>query len=389
MRSILLLLLFRLIAADSAGFNPAHHPPTAPYPGPLISNVTVFQPPLDYTVPRTLYARTLQLTSGVFLATWENYGPNNNSYPYFPIYQSFDSGLTWSLRSQVYDTQNGWGLRYQPFLYMLPVAIGSYPAGTLLLSGSSIPQDLSQTWIEIYASRDEGYTWEFVSHVAQGGKAIPKNGETPVWEPFLLALEGQLIVFYSDQRDPLHTGQKLVHQVTSDLINWGPIVDDVAYPQNNTWRPGMTTISYLPGSEKWILTYEFYGAEEVDFAVYYRLSESPLTFDDKEAYVIRSTKGLVPKGSPYNVWTPAGRDANGTIVVSCGDYPQVFVNYGLAEPGSEWFEMETPENSSYTRSLMVETYTDDRKVLIVGGGVLGGKTNRVSASEIDVSWIAT
>lgn len=151
----------------------------------------------------------------------------------------------------------------------------------------------------------------------------------------------------------------------------------------------MTTISYLPGSEKWILTYEFYGAEEVDFAVYYRLSESPLTFDDKEAYVIRSTKGLVPKGSPYNVWTPAGRDANGTIVVSCGDYPQVFVNYGLAEPGSEWFEMETPENSSYTRSLMVETYTDDRKVLIVGGGVLGGKTNRVSASEIDVCRIAT
>ena len=37
----------------------------------------------------------------------------------------------------------------------------------------------------------------------------------------------ELICYYSDQRDPAH-GQKLVHQVSSDLQNWGPVVTDEA-----------------------------------------------------------------------------------------------------------------------------------------------------------------
>ena len=46
----------------------------------LLSNVTIFDPPKDYTVPRTLYARTLLLnqageSNNVLLATWENYLP--------------------------------------------------------------------------------------------------------------------------------------------------------------------------------------------------------------------------------------------------------------------------------------------------------------------------
>ena len=66
----------------------------------LLSNVTIFTPPSNYTIPRTLYARTLLLnqnceTDNVLLATWENYLPNNDSFPYTPIYQSFDLGETW------------------------------------------------------------------------------------------------------------------------------------------------------------------------------------------------------------------------------------------------------------------------------------------------------
>lgn len=125
------------------------------------TNVTIFSPPSNYTIPRTLYARTLLLnqdceTDGVLLATWENYLPNNDSFPYFPIYQSLDGGRTWSERSRVYDQVNGWGLRYQPFLYELPEAIGNYSAGTILLAGNSIPDDLSKTQIDLYASTDKG-----------------------------------------------------------------------------------------------------------------------------------------------------------------------------------------------------------------------------------------
>lgn len=125
------------------------------------ANVTIFTPPDNYTIPRTLYARTLLLnqdceTDKVLLATWENYLYNNDSNPYFPIYQSLDGGRTWSERSRVYDQVNGWGLRYQPFLYELPYAIGNYSAGTILLSGNSIPDDLSITQLELYASTDKG-----------------------------------------------------------------------------------------------------------------------------------------------------------------------------------------------------------------------------------------
>jgi hypothetical protein len=130
-------------------------------PSPLYSNITVFNPPADYTVPRTLYARTLELKvkcgkAGVLLSTWENYGPNNDTNPYFPIYQSLDGGLSWSERSRVHDQVNGWGMRYQPFLYELEENFGAWKAGDILLAGNSIPDDLSETQIDLYGSNDKG-----------------------------------------------------------------------------------------------------------------------------------------------------------------------------------------------------------------------------------------
>ncbi len=50
-----------------------------------------------------------------------------------------DQGKTWSLYSSVKDTVNGWGLRYQPYLYELPVDVGEMRAGTILAAGNSIP----------------------------------------------------------------------------------------------------------------------------------------------------------------------------------------------------------------------------------------------------------
>jgi hypothetical protein len=149
------------------------------------SNRVIFTPPSNYTDPRVLYARTVELQDGTLLATWENYSPEPPTV-YFPIYRSKDSGATWTQIAKVNDQVNGWGLRYQPFLYELPKAVGNFSAGTILLAGNSIPTDLSQTKIDVYASTDQGLTWAFVSHVASGGRAKPNNGETPIWEPFFL-----------------------------------------------------------------------------------------------------------------------------------------------------------------------------------------------------------
>lgn len=89
------------------------------------------------------------------MSTWENYTPNGIK-PWFPIFRSTDHGYTWSNYSQIFDTQNGWGLRYQPFLLLTRQALGSFPSGTIYAAGNSIPEDLSKTQLDLYASRDNG-----------------------------------------------------------------------------------------------------------------------------------------------------------------------------------------------------------------------------------------
>ena len=143
-------------------------------------------------------------------------------------------------------------MRYQPDLYRLPARVGKFPKGTIICSGNSIPTDLSQTKIDVYASVDEGYTWKFVSSVASGGAAFPNNGVPAIWEPFVMYYKGQVVLYFSDQRDSLY-GQKLLHSTSKDLLNWSATVDDVHYP-TYTDRPGMTTVVLLPNG-KYFMAY--------------------------------------------------------------------------------------------------------------------------------------
>ena len=279
------------------------------------------------------------------------------------------------------DTQNGWGLRYQPFLYVLPQAFAGYKAGTVLLSGSSIPTDLSKTQIELYASTDSGKSWKFVSHIASGGVAKPNNGETPVWEPFLMLHKNKLICYYSDQRDTKY-GQKMVHQTTTDLKTWGPIVDDVTYP-TYTDRPGMPTVAQLPNGQ-FIMTYEYGGGpgfSNYQFPVYYKIVSDPEKFGSATGIPLKSTDGTQPTGSPYVVWSSVG-GANGTIIASGHSNSEIFVNTQLGQ--GQWKKVASPETTHYTRHLRV--LQDPTKLLIMGGGQLPpSSTNNVRLSVMDIS----
>ncbi|KAK8049890.1 BNR/Asp-box repeat protein [Apiospora phragmitis] len=326
-----------------------------------LTNVTVFTPPSDYTDPRVLYARAVQLPNNDLLATWENYSPEPPPV-YFPIYRSTDSGATWAEVARVQDVALGVGLRYQPQLYVLPEAL--------------------------YASADAGLTWEFVSHVAGGGRAVPDNGLTPVWEPFLLAREGRLIYYYSDQRENATYGQKLVHQTSADLRVWDTaLVDDVAYP-TYTDRPGMPTVARLPNGQ-YIYVYEYGGGPNpattdgsYSFPMFYRLSADPEAFMQAEHHPLVTTGGDVPTGSPYVVWSPAGGE-DGTIIVSSGCCSEVYMNRALGAEDA-WEKVATPAGSSYTRSLMV-FQEDPSYVLIAGAGKLPpSTTNTVQISVIKV-----
>ncbi|ERT02674.1 hypothetical protein HMPREF1624_00975 [Sporothrix schenckii ATCC 58251] len=340
------------------------------------ANKVIFTPPSTYTDPRVLYPRTVELRDGTLLATWENYSPEPPAV-HFPIYQSVDNGSSWSEISHVTDQTNGWGLRYQPFLYELPADVGHFKAGTVLCVGNSIPTDLSRTQIDVYASTDHGHTWTFVSHVAAGGKAHPDNGQTPVWEPFLIYYRSQIILYYSDQRDPKH-GQKLVHQTSTDLLTWDTTVDDVAYADYKL-RPGMSTVVLLPNNQ-YLLTYE-YGGAPGGFPVYYRIAADPRAFSAAKEHplVVGSTR---PTSSPYVTWTPYG-GINGTILVSAYSHSQVFSNSALGDE-TKWEMHNVAQPAAYTRTLRV-LQNDSAKVLIMGAGKLPpSSTNVVGLSIVDL-----
>ena len=71
-----------------------------------------------------------------------------------------------------------------PHLLYLEERFGKEEGGVLLLAVNAV--DNRSTNMEVYASYDEGQNFEFVSRVAEGGRANTTNGATPVWEPFLM-----------------------------------------------------------------------------------------------------------------------------------------------------------------------------------------------------------
>lgn len=177
--------------------------------------------------------------------------------------------------------------------------------------------------------------------------------------------EGVVAAYYSDQRDPKH-GQKLAHQTSKDLINWGPVVDDVAYDLYEA-RPGMTVITYIKPIRKWILVHEYpignsssYG---VNYPVYYVMADSPLEFRHSKGRPI-VINGKAPNASPYVVWSPLGGPL-GTIVVSDADTPSVFTNTAGGDP-DEWEEHATPAGAVYSRAIQIFKKRPDH-LLIYGG----------------------
>ncbi|KDN78059.1 hypothetical protein DF19_40890 [Streptomyces olindensis] len=375
-----LLLLLALIVAAATLVLPAADPAHA------LSrpSQTVYTPPSNAPAPGSNYPRALRLqhsgtSNGTLLATFEQY---TNGTPVFPIYRSTDNGNTWKQISSVADTQNGWGMRWQPELFELPTAIGDFPAGTILAAGDSVPGDRSATKIDMYASTDHGVTWTFVSNIATGGAASETNG-TPVWEPFFLVSGSKLIVYYSDQRDPNHS-QKLVHQTSTDGVNWGPVVDDVAVSPSSA-RPGMATVAKLPNG-KYVVTYEYGGAPEGNFAVYYKISSDPEAFGSVTGQVLKTTDGYVPTSSPYVTWLPTG-GPNGTLAVSADSNTDLFLNTQNGAANA-WTRIQSTVPGGYSRGML--PLADGHSLLVLSGGY-GGTTTRypVSYGTIDLSPTAT
>lgn len=289
---------------------------------------------------RLLYPRAVRLgRSSSFLATFQQFG-----VPGFSLFRSDDYGRTWSPQGNVPNLSDNPVLWYHPFLYELPHAFAGLPKGALLFAGNEVG-DRTSTKIKVYASLDSGVTWTYLSTVAEGGPPLADNGNTPVWEPFLLLHRDRLVCYYSDQRDPEH-GQKLAHQTSTDLRTWGPVVDDVADADYNL-RPGMSTVARLR-PDLWILTYEN-GNDDTGhpYAVHYRLAKDPEAFVSAPDHVLHDQDGYVPSAAPTVSWSDSGGPM-GTIVVSANSDQDLFVNRHLGDP-DRWTRLASTVPGGYSR----------------------------------------
>lgn len=292
----------------------------------------VYCPAADEQDPGAMYPRAIVLEhngemNGRILATFECY---SHETPVFPIYESVDDARSWRRIGEVADLESGYGCRYQPHLYELPCSSGDLEEGTILCAGNIIPQDISSTSIRLYKSRDAGRTWEYVSEIVSGGRALVDmegDVERPVWEPFLICdRDGRLFCFYSDERYAAdrNYNQLLAHKVSEDGgRSWSEEVIDVAFGDGRL-RPGMPVITALSDG-RYVMTYEMVNQDRIP--VYFRMSDTLDNWGDLDfvGNPVVAMDGGYLTGTPYVAWIPQGGQS-GTILASGRGFGGIMTN---------------------------------------------------------------
>jgi hypothetical protein len=297
-----------------------------------------------------VYPKSAQLPGGRLVASFEKSTVVASSGSAvgqtLPIYKSDDQGTSWQPLSEVKAPASmsndpavakytsNWT---NPYLYILPQAVGNLSAGTLLLASVVSGEDeyykdqkaADPNWvptndgdrrdvaIALYSSTDNGATWTFQNIVATGGwqggsagnigNSIANANTTrqvdPVWEPYLMVQGGKLVAYYSDENEYLgydpatgvpvldpnnstapdpHT-QILAHRTWDGTSTpWSaPVLDVSGYTVNSGGksylgggRPGMANV--VPTTDgKWFITYEYFGGGA---NVRFKLATDPLKF---------------------------------------------------------------------------------------------------------------
>ena len=293
----------------------------------------VYCPKADERAPGAMYPRVICLEhngekNGTLLSTFECYTYDT---PVFPIYESTDGARSWHLKSRIEDKEKGLGCRFQPHLYELPVDLGEMKEGTILCAGNIIPDDFSSSCLHIYKSTDGGESWEFMSEIVSGGKALvdpeEEDGNRPVWEPFLtITPDNRLICFYSDERYAAQKGynQMLAHKVSWDGgYTWSQEKIDIAFP-GGVLRPGMPIVAALPDG-KFVMVYEMVNQDRIP--VYFRISDSIEDWGDADfmGNPVVCVDGSYLTGTPYVTWIPQG-GPEGTILVSGRGFSHILAN---------------------------------------------------------------
>ena len=299
----------------------------------------VFTPVNEEVYPNSsgvLYPRVIELhhageLNGLLLATFDH--STVKEPPVVPVMSSSDGGVTWEHLSSVEDTQNGFGIRFQPDIFELPVPCGDLPAGVIVLAGNSVPLDFTSTELSFYVSLDHGRTWQFRSSVVKGGPPVEQNfGKLgPVWEPNIyIDARGGISVAFTDERphdDPRYNQTLALTRSEDGGRTWSEPVYTVKIP-DRAMRPGMPVVARM-GNGKYIMAYEIVGKPDCD--IYFKLSDDGIFWGDPalEGTLAATKSGLHLGSMPYVLWVPQG-GKNGTVILSAKREGE---HLGMRDPG--------------------------------------------------------
>jgi hypothetical protein len=400
-----------------------------------------------------VYPKSAQLPSGRLVASFEKStvvaATGSADRQTLPVYKSDDHGTTWQPLSEVkapaYLSSDPQYAKYtsnwtNPYLYTLPQDVGNLKQGTLLLASvvsgddqyyrehkaadpnwtPSNDGDRDDLAIALYSSTDEGASWKVVNVIATGGwqggsaGAIGQNIAAanthqqvdPVWEPYLMVYQGQLVCYYSDENDytgfnaitgvptldPANTtatdshGQILAHKTWDGRsAQWSaPVVDIAGLTQSvgggrtqiGGGRPGMANV-VRTADGKWLLTFEYWGGGA---NTRYVVADNPLQFyrgsPTGEAVtslpVDTGSRPLATGGSPVVIRLPGGR-----LVYNAAGSGNVWVNESGRSDGT-WKEYQTTSKAGYSRSLQYVDGTGRIAVLNNQG------TSTLAYAEVDL-----
>lgn len=255
------------------------------------------------------YARVLRLAhsgtaNGRLLASFHVGEPGGDGVL---VYQSADDGTTWTALSSMVDPAYS-ERTCCATIFELPAAMGTLPAGTVLLSASEGAAGAAGHEIKVWSSADQGATWTYLSSCAK------TSGVAGLWEPeFQVAADGELLCYYSDETQPGHS-QVLAHVASTDGgKTWGAAVNDVASDTSSD-RPGMATVVRL-GSAGYAMSFEVCGDGDCRSHVKTSPDGMDWTPADDLGSLLATADGSYLAHTPYLAWLPSG-GPRGQLVAS-------------------------------------------------------------------------
>jgi hypothetical protein len=177
-----------------------------------------------------------------------------------------------------------------------------------------------------------------------------KRGGTPhhgLWEPeFIIAKDGSLVMFWSDETDPC-CSQKLTQIRTTDGVTWKDEFDTIK-SANEPDRPGMIVVSKLHNG-KYFMSYEICGPTYHCF-VYSRTSKDGLKWGKpaEAGTKVVSTTGQYLAHAPNNHIMPDGHVlVAGQLVFEAdgkasGDNGNILFVSNKKNPLKPWTTMPAP-----------------------------------------------